>query len=291
MGMLAPHMRRPLRVTPAVALLALVGGASLSLTCDRAPARPPAPDRAPTPVPVAPPSSVPSVTPSPPAAKKIQHPIAVPRSAVSLPALAASDGYAARALSRLLGRKAVLAHLGLDGFVRNFVATVDNLAGKRAPSLAWPVKTTPGRFITEGAGRAAVIGADNAARYAPFVQLASAVDVPRAVALYVRMYPLFQQAWAELGPSGTYFNDRVVDVIDDLLATPDVAQPLHVRRAEVPSGARAPALYVFEDPALEARSAGQKILLRMGRANAEALKAKLIEVRALIAKGRTPRRP
>lgn len=38
-------------------------------------------------------------------------------------------------------------------------------------------------------------------------------------------------------------------------------------------------LYMFADPELEARSAGQKILIRTGPANANAIKAKLGEIR------------
>ena len=42
-------------------------------------------------------------------------------------------------------------------------------------------------------------------------------------------------------------------------------------------------LYNYADPALETRSSGQKILMRMGQANAERVKAKLREIRALVA--------
>jgi hypothetical protein len=275
-------------VAVAGAVAALAGGTWLFSHRVPAPpvALPPAAARAPV-LPLATPEPV--AEPAPRPAVPIQYPIGAPRGGTTLPPLAASDDFAKSALTRLLGRKSVRALLGLDGFVRNFVATVDNLAARRAPTLAWPVKTTPGRFVTEAGKPGTVIGGENADRYAPFVQLARSVDSKRAVALYVRLYPLFQQAWQELGPSGTYFNDRVVAVIDDLLATPDVPWPIRVRRAEVQGGARDGGLYVFNDPALEARSAGQKILLRMGKANADVLKAKLVEVRARITRG--ARRP
>jgi hypothetical protein len=280
-------MKRDSRVVAvAGAVAALAGGTWLF--SHRAPAPPlalsPAPAAARAPV-----APEPVVEPAPRPAVPIQYPIAASRGGTTLPPLAASDDFAKSALTRLLGRKSVLTLLGLDGFVRNFVATVDNLAARRAPTLAWPVKTTPGRFVTEAGRPGTVISEANADRYVPVVQLARSVDSRRAVALYVRLYPLFQQAWQELGPSGTYFNDRVVAVIDDLLATPDVPGPIRVRRAEVQGGARDGGLYVFNDPALEARSAGQKILLRMGKANAAVLKAKLIEVRALLTRG--ARRP
>jgi Protein of unknown function (DUF3014) len=38
-------------------------------------------------------------------------------------------------------------------------------------------------------------------------------------------------------------------------------------------------MYEFADPALEARSAGQKIMIRMGSENAAKVKAKLREIR------------
>ena len=63
-------------------------------------------------------------------------------------------------------------------------------------------------------------------------------------------------------------------MIDLLLATPEVAGPLELVRPNV--------MYQFADPTLEARPAGQKLLLRMGPDNAAAVKAKLKELRSLI---------
>ncbi len=217
---------------------------------------------------------------------EIRYPIAARNDSIGLPSLAHSDVFAEEALARLLGRKAVQTFFSVDGFVRNFVATVDYLAARRAPTMAWPVKTTARRFMTERQGARTILAAENAARYRSFVAMALAVDNNQAVALYTRMYPLFQRAWENLGPPGTYFNDRVVEVIDHLLATPKVSGPVRLRRAEVQGGT---ALFMFEDPALEARSAGQKMLLRMGAQNAEALKTKLVQVRTLLVKGRIGR--
>ena len=102
--------------------------------------------------------------------------------------------------------------------------------------------------------------------------------------LYRRLYPLFQQAYEELGYPGRYFNDRVVEVIDQLLATPEVPGPIKVKLVEVKPARPGGGLYQFEDPALEARTSGQKIMLRIGPENARKLKAKLTEIRQQIAK-------
>jgi hypothetical protein len=74
-------------------------------------------------------------------------------------------------------------------------------------------------------------------------------------------------------PQG-YFHDRMIEVLDHLLATPEVSEPIplvaHVSR------------YRFADPNLEALSAGQKILLRMGRNNAGRIKAVLQDFRKFV---------
>jgi hypothetical protein len=250
--------------------------------------------QAPPPPPVAAPAPPPVVVPPPPpdAAPMIAHPIEPSLAARGpLPPFGESDDFMTKALDELLGRKAVLTFLNMGGFVRNFVATVDNLPNEHAPVLVWPVKETPGSFQTEPSAEGEAIAARNAERYKPFVRFAAGIDARRAVALYVRLYPLFQQAYAELGYPGKYFNDRVVEVIDHLLATPQVRAPIGVKRIQAAGAANPSALYQYDDPALERRSAGQKILMRMGRDNAERLKAQLVELRREILSRTAPARP
>ncbi|MES1208370.1 MAG: DUF3014 domain-containing protein, partial [Pseudomonadota bacterium] len=78
---------------------------------------------------------------------------------------------------------------------------------------------------------------------------------------------------------------RVVEVIDNLLATPKVTGPIRVKRVGADGGRAAGGLYLYDDPALESATAGQKILLRIGTDNAAKLTAKLTELRAAIASG------
>ena len=184
-----------------------------------------------------------------------------------------------------LGRKPVASFLNVDGFARRFVATVNNLGGESAATELWPVRPTAGRFEADKRSEGLVIDPKNAERYEPFVRFVEAVDSRKAVATYVRLYPLLQKAYEDLGTPGRYFNDRLVAVIEELLATPDVAEPVRVKAVGADGGSPASGsahLYVFEDPSLESRTAGQKILLRVGHDNAKRLKAKLTEVRALL---------
>jgi len=220
----------------------------------------------------------PSPPPAPPPPPRIANP--VPRPEGGAPP-ADADAFAKHALDELFGRKGARGFLRLDGVIHRFVATVNNLATDDAPADLWPVNRTPGAFQTEARDGATVIAASNAARYQPFVRFATAFDTKRAVALYTRLYPLLQRGYEELGFPGKYLNDRVVQVIDDLLATPKVTGPLRVQRVEPDGGGTV--LYLFADAGLESASAGQKILLRMGPENAAPLMAKLAEIRQLIA--------
>lgn len=206
----------------------------------------------------------------------------------ALPGLDAADARVGAALEQLLGRKAVGSFLETSGFVRRFVATVDNLSRAQAPARMWPVQRSPKSFQVQGAGEVKTIGLDNADRYTPFVLFVESVDPARAVALYARHYPLFQQAYEELGYPNRYFNDRLVAVIDHLLQAPEPAGPLQVKLTEVKgemSGQPPWLSYEFADPRLEALSAGQKMMVRMGPVNERRLKARLKALRAELVAG------
>ena len=198
-----------------------------------------------------------------------------------------------RSLMDLIGRKAMLTYLSQGDFIRQFVTTVDNLAQGHTASMLWPVSPTPGKTLVKEKTDGLYLDAANAKRFEPFVRFATSFDVAKATALYVRLYPWCQKVYEELGYPGKYFNDRLVDVIDQLLQTPELTQPVKLTLTEVsgPIPALQPWMrYEFADPDLETRPAGQKILLRMGSANAAQIKAKLSEFRTSIAK-QLPSRP
>jgi hypothetical protein len=223
----------------------------------------------------APPQQQQAAPRQPPASAQVQHPVPTDEQPLEAHAIPA-------ALSGLLGAKAAATFLQTDDFARRFAATVDSLAREHSPSRVWPVLPTPGRFLVEERAEGSVIAPENAARYTPLVLLAGTVDVPAAVRLYRRMYPLLQQAYRELGFGDRYLNDRVVEVIDVLLATPEAPESPRVEllpvRGPVPS-LQPWVRYQFVNPELEALGAGQKILVRVGPVNHRRLKSKLAELR------------
>jgi len=117
--------------------------------------------------------------------------------------------------------------------------------------------------------------------------LATAVDLDQVVAIYRELYPLFQQAYTELGHPGHHFNDRQVDVLDHLIATPMPDGPLGVTLVEVKGpvpSTRPWVRYEFTVPALVRLSAGQKKLLRSGAENQRQLQSVLVAVRSRLAR-------
>ncbi|MDH2239659.1 DUF3014 domain-containing protein [Pigmentiphaga sp. GD03639] len=224
----------------------------------------------------------------PPPEPEIQHPIEPPPAAETAEPPAAPD--ITVAMTGLLGRDAVLSFFNLDHFIQRAVATVDNLARPHAPPRVWPVNPTQGRFAVEGAAPGERIAAANYNRYRPFVAAVTAVGTDKAAALYKQLYPQFQKAYEDLGYPRGYFNDRLVAVIDTLLATPDPAEPVAVNLPEVkgPKELQRPWVsYEYSDPALESLTSGQKILLRMGPDNRRALKAKLADFRRHVTQSMT----
>jgi hypothetical protein len=266
----------------AAAVLAIAIAAGLWWQ-SRSPA-PPAPEAAPSvaraPAPAA------SVAGSEPAVRYPIEPAAAERSA--------SPPDVASTLDDLFGSRVVKSTFQLDDFARRFVATVDNLGRSTASPRLWPVNPAPGHLLVDAAadGSGASISTANAARYAPFVTLIEGVDLGRAVAAYTRLYPLFQHAYEELGYPKRYFNDRLVEVLDRLLVTPEPSSPpnIHLPAINGPSQPERPwLLYEFDDPALQSLTAGQKILVRMGVANERRVKARLVELRGLITSTKTLR--
>lgn len=205
-----------------------------------------------------------------PAAPKIEYPIEPTQDAPQI-ALDASDAPMSDALAHLFKGNRLPEFVQPMNLIRHIVATIDNLPREKAAPRLIPVRPTAGALSTINAGESVVLAPDNSARYAPVIGAVQAVDTKQLVAVYVRFYPLFQQAYRELGYPDGYFNDRLVAVIDHLLATPTVKAPIAVVQPKV--------LYRYADPELEALSSGQKTMIRVGPDNAAVLNAKLREIR------------
>ena len=123
--------------------------------------------------------------------------------------------------------------------VRHVVVTVDNLPRKKTAVQLWPVKPVGGELaVAPAASRRSAPTTPRATQ--PFIKIVQNADTAQLAGVYRRYYPLFQQAYVDLGYPDGYFNDRLVEVIDHLLATPEVAGPIRLTQPGV--------FYQFADP-------------------------------------------
>jgi hypothetical protein len=224
-------------------------------------------DKAPVEEPVA---AAPELPPAPDE-PGIQHPLPAAENQEALPSLDESDPAVRNALESLMGKVPVERFLVTDDLVRHIVVTIDNLPNELVAMRVRPIKPPPGSFEVGGPEEARVLSPSNYERYTPLVETFVAADVKPLVESYVRHYPLFQEAYVNLGHPPEYFNDRLIEVIDHLLQTPELQDPIALVQPGV--------MFEYADPEIEARSAGQKMLIRMGASNAKKVKQKLRELR------------
>jgi hypothetical protein len=219
---------------------------------------------------------LPAATPAPQAATEpaIRNPVPVPADTKPLPPLQQSDPDVRESLVGVFGARSISQFLVPENVVRHIVVTVDNLPRKKVAAELRPIKPTPGRTVTAAQGDITTLGSANFERYAPLIKVVRSTDTAVLTSVYFKLYPLFQQSYEDLGYPGQYFNDRLVEVIDDMLRAPDVQGPIELTQPKV--------FYEYADPKLESLSAGQKVLLRMGPAHEAIMKAKLREFRKAI---------
>jgi hypothetical protein len=230
-----------------------------------------------------PPAAAPPAAQAPAAApvepEKEHHPIASAPDK-PLPKLSESDGEISGALGAVFGKGPFEQLLVPEMVIRHIVVTVDNLPRNKVAEQMRPLKSPGGETVVVTSGDSILLSPENSNRYAALMKLVQGVDINQLGALYIRYYPLFQQAYEDLGYPGQYFNDRLVEVIDHLLQTPDLHGPVALKLGKV--------FYEYADPDLEARSAGQKLLMRMGSQNEAIIKSKLKELRVYVTTSQDP---
>ena len=201
----------------------------------------------------------------------------VERKLVPLPPLDDSDAYFLLEIGTTFGT-AIESLLKRDAVIDRLVTTVDNLPRGKLAERIRPVGRLGDAFTPETDEHDAILlGISSYMRYDALVAQLYYADLDAAFDMYQRYYPLFQKSYERLGYPDAYFNDRLVEVIDHLLAAPQPDGPIYLVRPNV--------LYEFADPDLEGLSSGRKLLLRMGPDNAATLKRMLEKFRSRLVAG------
>ena len=219
---------------------------------------------------IAPPVRVQQPTETPPPAPKfpVAEPIPQEQARKPLPTLDESDSSVEEEFNQLVTKPQQSDLLLFKTFIRNFVVIIDNMTSRILPQKYYFFQPPPGKFmVTVGADETIYLDPENYKRYNAFVDLVQSLDLDQLIRIYTYLYPLFQEAYMELGYPDAYFNDRLIEVITNLLQTPEVQQPVVLVQPTV--------YYKFADPDLEALGTGQKLLIRIGPQNAVVIKSRL----------------
>lgn len=159
-----------------------------------------------------------------------------------------------------------------DALLEKFVINVNDLANREL-TLKDNLLVPPSRNF-QVYQQADKIWMDRSSftRYTPYVQALESVDASALLSAYEQYKPSLTEKFSEISRPGDELDDTLIKAINELLSTPEVDLPIEVISETV--------MYKFADPAIEALSAPQKQLIRMGPDNMNRLKAVLREVKA-----------
>jgi len=155
--------------------------------------------------------------------------------------------------------------------IRKFVVFVDNIAnGKISRDVVEGIAPEKPFSVTTISHKTFLLDPLSYERYDEFTEVLTSIDARRAAQFYELLEPLFQEAFEELGYPEKNFTSIVYQAIGQLLEAPVVEEPILLTRPVV--------MYEFLDPSLEALSASQKQMIRLGPENTKALQLKLSEI-------------
>jgi hypothetical protein len=159
-----------------------------------------------------------------------------------------------------------------EDLVRRFVASVDSIAEGRSPrqQLEFMQPTTPFRMLDRRG--TLYMNPSSYHRYDLAAEVFESLDTAGTVALYREMRPLIAEAYREISPTGSDFDNRLLQAIDHLLA-------VEVPEGDVELEERTVTTFAFADERLESLSDAQRHLLRMGPKNVRKVQSKLREIR------------
>jgi hypothetical protein len=189
--------------------------------------------------------------------------------------LATSDAVVRELAAEISSHPKLAAWLVNEDLIRRFVASVDNIASGVSPQAHLDfLRPKEGFEVDERRNGVLVIEPDSYGRYDLVAQVFASLDTEGTVALYRELEPLIDEAYAEIGPAGADFDDRLNRAFDLLLAVPVLEGDAEVEQLIV--------TYAWADDELESLAAAQRHFLRMGPDNVSLIQGKLGEFRAAL---------
>ena len=159
-----------------------------------------------------------------------------------------------------------------ENLVQLGAALVDGFSRGVVQYKLLPVKRPTQPFGVEIKGQQLYMDPAGYARYDEYAEAIATLDTQALVGSFHRMRPLYEQAYAQLGMDPETFDNAVIRMLDHVLQTPEIDEPIELTRKSV--------MYQYADPQLEQLSTVQKQLLRMGPQNLRRIKEQAAALRA-----------
>lgn len=255
-----------------VAFVVFLGLAYLLFRGTPEPELPAAPP--PAEVPAAPPPPIPPMPPAPPRPPPEPAPEPEP-----LPPLDESDGLVREAIQPFAWPAAWRER---PGHVRRLANLIENAQRGEVPRRSIKFLRPPRGFAVVERDGAVYADPENPRRFDRFLDLLERASPRAAADLLVRIEPLLDQAFDELG-SAVSARSALDEAIDRVLTADLPEGPFELVRPKV--------LYEYADPALESLPELEKQLLRIGPENRARLRAWLRGLREALAERRGAQAP
>lgn len=193
-----------------------------------------------------------------------------PGEQIVLPPLDDTDALVRQLVDRLSSHPTVAAWLTTDGLILNFVVVTSRIANGQTPvaELRSLGPTPPFRIRRSGDDR--FVDPSSYRRYDRHAAAVSSLDARGTARLYATLKPRIDEAYGRLGYRNADFDPVLERAIVELLNVPVVEGDIEL----VPHGT----VYGFADDRLQAMSAAQKQLFRMGPQNVRTIQGKLREI-------------
>ena len=211
--------------------------------------------------------------------KRQPEPVEVSPAIAALPALGESDGLYRDQWAELWSNKLLLSWVETEQLVRKATALADNLAqgeivrnllGVFKPESPFMVDLLLPARGEEGSVDIYRLDPASYQRYTPLVNSIVSANTDQLLAFYVRLRPLFQTAYLELGYPEGHIDGVLLKALQNIQAAPVLDGEVRLIRPKV--------MYQFQDQKLEKRSALDKQLFRLGPENMRALQQKAKEL-------------
>jgi len=209
---------------------------------------------------------------SPPVEVPVQQ--GEPGEKIVLPPLDETDALVRQLVDRLSTHPIVASWLTTDGLILNFVVVTTRIANGETPVAELKAVGPIPRFAVRSARDDVFIDPSSYRRYDRYAAAVSSLDARGTARLYATLKPRVTDAYGRLAPADREFDHVLERAIIELLEVPVVDGAVEL----VPHGA----VYAFADERLQALSAAQKQLLRMGPQNVRMVQSKLREIAAAL---------